>query len=99
MRLKELGMILVGSAVVAYFVGGFVAGMIWCKDCTGLLGNTLGRIFIGLVMCVLSAIFGGFPPADMAGAAPRLNTWPFILGCWPVLFITAWIWLRPRRSP
>jgi hypothetical protein len=91
-------MALLGSGIVAYFAGGFVAGMVWCKDCEGLLGNTLGRLFIGVVMGVLSAISGGFPPGDEAGAAPRLNTWPFIFGCWGVLFAAALLWLGLRRK-
>jgi hypothetical protein len=89
--LTSLLILLVLTGVLAYFAGGFVAGAVWCEGCSGLLGNTLGRVFIGLVVCVLSAVSFGFPPKD-AGGATRLNTWPFILGCWAVFFLAALLW-------
>ena len=95
--LKDLGMVVIGSGLVAYFAGGFLAGMAWCKGCDGVLGNTLGRLLTGAVMGVLSAISGGFPPRDMGGTSPPLNAWPFIFGCWAVLFAAALLWFRPRR--
>ena len=95
--LTSLLMLLVLTGVLAYFAGGFVAGAVWCQGCGGLLGNTLGRVFIGLVMCVLSAVSFGFPPKDAGGGA-RLNTWPFILGCWAVLFLAALLWSYFREK-
>ena len=71
--LTSLLMLLVLTGVLAYFAGGFVAGAVWCEGCSGLLGNTVGRVFIGLVVCVLSAVSFGFPPKDGSGAT-RLNT-------------------------
>ena len=94
--MKNAGMLLLGTGLLAYFAGGFVAGMVWCKDCEGLLGNTLGRLFIGAVMCVLSAVSGGFPPRDMGGTGPPLNAWPFIFACWGTLFLAGLAWFRGR---
>ena len=96
--MKNVALTLLGTGVVAYFAGGFVAGMVWCKDCDGVLGNTLGRVFIGVVMGVLSAISGGFPPRDEGGAGPPLNTWPYIFGCWSVFFVAGLLWLRLHRE-
>ena len=86
--LASLLMLLVLTGVLAYFAGGFVAGAVWCEGCSGLLGNTLGRAFIGLVFCVLSAVSFGFPPNDGSGAT-LLNTWPLTLGCWSLFFFAA----------
>jgi len=89
--LVNLLMLVVLTGVLAYFAGGFVAGAVWAEGCHGLLGNTLGRLFIGLVFCVLSAVSFGFPPRD-GGGGTRLNTWPFILGCWAVFFLAFLVW-------
>lgn len=47
---------------------GFVYGMATCKDCGGsIFGQTLGRIFIGLVGAVLTSITFGKPWDNEAG--------------------------------
>ena len=89
--LANLLILAVVTGVPAYFAGGFVAGAVWCEGCDGLLGNTVGRLFIGVVTCVLSAVSFGFPPKDAGGGA-RLNTWPFIFGCWALFFVAALVW-------
>ena len=89
--LTNLLVLVAVTGVLAYFAGGFVAGVVWCEAGDSLLGNTVGRLFIGVVYCVLSAITFGFQPGDTGGAA-RLNTWPFILGCWAVFFLAALLW-------
>ena len=95
--MKDAAQAWLASGLVAYLAGGVVAGMVWCKDCEGWSGNTLGRLFIGIVMGVLSAVRGGFPPRDMGGTSPPLNAWPYIIGCWIVLFTAAMLWARLRR--
>ena len=89
---KGLGIILLATGMLAYLAGGFVAGMVWCEGCEGLLGNTLGRLFIGIVMCVLSAINGGFPPGA-GGVGPPHNAWPYIFGCWGFLLAVSFVWI------
>ncbi len=89
--LGNLLVLLVLTGVFAYLAGGFVAGVVWCEAGDSLLGNTVGRLFIGLVYCVLSAVSFGFPPKD-AGGGTRLNAWPFIFGCWAVFFVAALVW-------
>jgi hypothetical protein len=84
-------MIVVGTGMFAYLAGGVVAGMVWCTDCDGVLGNTLGRLLSGAVVGVLSAVHGGFPP-NLAGN--ERDAWPFIFGCWAVLFVAALVWFR-----
>jgi hypothetical protein len=96
--MKNVSLVLIGSGVLAYFAGGVVAGMVWCRDCEGLLGNTLGSLFIGVVMGVLSAVRGGFPPRNEAGVGPPLNAWPYIFGCWLVHFLAGLLWLRLERN-
>ncbi|MFN3651189.1 MAG: hypothetical protein ACK47B_16560 [Armatimonadota bacterium] len=95
---RDAAMLLVMTGILAYFAGGFVAGVVWCRDCHGLIGNTLGRLFIGIVMAVLSALSGGFPPQNEAGVGEPRNAWPFILGCWAVFFVGSFLWLRRQRG-
>jgi hypothetical protein len=87
--------ILLITGAMAYFAGGFVAGMIWCKGCEGI-GS---RIFIGIVILVLSAFTGCFPPQNEGGVGPSLNTWPYIFACWGAFFVAALIWKWAQWEP
>ncbi len=82
--MKNVVLALLVTGIWAYLLGGFIAGVVWCEGCNGVIGNTLGRLFVGVITAYLSAITGGFPPPDASGAGTPLNVWPFILACWGV---------------
>ena len=85
------------TGIGAYFAGGFVAGLYWCDGCdASLFDNTVGRFFSGALVCVLSALMGGFPIINL-GWGTHLNCWPFIIGCWLVFLIEFAIWSHFRR--
>lgn len=92
-RSKHLMRFLV-SGGIAYYAGGFVAGMVWCVDCGS---NPFTRIFMGILMGLLSAMFYGFPPANEGGVGPPLNTWPYIFVCWVLIYL-GWHFRGYKRS-
>jgi hypothetical protein len=76
------------SGLLAYPLGGFVASAIWCVDCGGsVAANIFGRMLVGIVGSFLSMITLGFPPANEGGTGTPLNTWPYILVCWLVIYL------------
>jgi hypothetical protein len=84
------------TGVLAYFAGGFVAGMILAdvRDANGFLEKCLLRIVNGYLMCAWSAVCGGFPLLDATGYHWG-NNWPHIFVCWIVFFGVAYTFSRP----
>ena len=75
------------TGMVSYPLGGFIAGLVLCTNCNGIIGNTFGRALVGLIIMILSSITFGFPPKNEGGVGEPFNIWPYILICWLVLFL------------
>ena len=98
---KIFAMLFLVTGAWAYLAAPFIAGMVWCEGCNGFLGNTIGRLFIGFVFCVASAMSGGFPGEPMGADGRPLSMWPYIFECWVVLFTVfgAWSGLAALAKP
>lgn len=83
---KRLASSFVLTGICSYVAGGFLAGAMLCECGDGVIGNILGRLFIGIITCFLSVITGGYPPTTTAGG-DTLSVWPYILGCWIFFFL------------
>jgi hypothetical protein len=78
-------------AIIAFPLGGFVFGFLNCEDCGW---NILERVFIGMVLAVLTPITGGFPA--FAGSPP--NVWPYISSVALVLYFLLVLRWRPKAT-
>jgi hypothetical protein len=80
------------SYLVAPFLFGFVIAVVG----EGVLGNTVGRVFVGLVIAFFSICTLGFPPKD-AGTTATFVMWPYIFACWAVMFFAGLALANRRR--
>ena len=87
------------SGVAAYFAGGFVMGMVMCEGCNQtIVHNTLGRLFMGVIWSIMSALTLGFPPSNFVDGKPAINCWPYIITSWIVFMVFCVAWSRFRRT-
>jgi hypothetical protein len=92
MRAKRLLLLAVISLLAAGPVGGFFFGALWANDPDP---NPIGRTVHGLMMAVLTPLYGGFPPRNEGGVGSSFNAWPQIAIAG--LFIFGWLIYRDRR--
>ncbi len=96
-RLMNLPVRMIVYGFISYLLGGIVFGIFICKDCEGIVGNTIGRLLVGLVMGFLSFFQFGFPPRNDSGMGDPYNVWPVILTLWLIFIVIDFYFTKKRE--
>jgi hypothetical protein len=70
------------SGLLAFPVGGFLLGLMWCPDCGW---DLVRRCISGLWLALMTPSSFGFPSRDFTGN--EINAWPWILATWVGLYM------------